>query len=132
MKMDGNCHCVGRSGFHGAAMMIGVLIATLSQVSDSQAQQVEIGNYNRPQLNGRRVAFCLTQGGQCGKEAADAFCRSRDFEGALTFQRERLEGHSFQLRFLHIKCWRGQANAPEVSEAKVISNKTAKSNRRPD
>jgi hypothetical protein len=119
-----------RLGYMGAFLRIVIPIAALTQATDSQSKQMEIGSYNRPQLNGKRVAFCITEGGQCGKEAADAFCRSRDFEGALTFQRERMEGHSFQLRFLHIKCWRTQADSLESAEADVTSNTAAKSNRR--
>ena len=121
---------IGRLGYKGAFLRVVILIAALTQATNSQSKQMEIGNYNRPQLNGKRVAFCITEGGQCGKEAADAFCRSRDFEGALTFQRERMEGHSFQLRFLHIKCWRAEADSLESAKADVTSNTAAKSNRR--
>jgi hypothetical protein len=93
-------------------------------------QTREVRNYDRPRRNGNRIAFCLTAVGTCGKPAADAFCRSNDFEGALTFQRERMEGHGAQLRFLRIKCWRSQAAAAsEVAGAVVNSNTSAKSNR---
>jgi len=95
----------------------------------SQAQEVR--NYDRPRQGGNRIAFCLPANGECGKPAADAFCRGKDFEGALTFQRERMEGHGAQMRFLRIKCWRTQgATVPDVTAARdVITNTSAKSNR---
>jgi hypothetical protein len=93
-------------------------------------QTREVRNYDRPRQDGNRIAFCLPANGDCGKPAADAFCRGKDFEGALTFQRERMEGHGAQMRFLRIKCWRTQgATASEVTAADVISNTSTKSNR---
>jgi hypothetical protein len=94
-------------------------------------QTREVRNYARPRRNGNRIAFCLTAAvSTCGKHAADAFCHDNDFEGALTFQRERMEGHAAQLRFLSIKCWRPQAGTTsEVADVKVKSNTSAKSNR---
>jgi hypothetical protein len=101
-------------------------------------QMTEVRNYMRPRQNGNRVAFCLAAAGTCGKPAADAFCRSNSFEGAVIFQRDRMEGHSAQLRFLQIKCRRPKAaitakqiRASEVAGANVISNTLAKSDRRP-
>jgi hypothetical protein len=93
-------------------------------------QTREVRNYDRPRQDGNRIAFCLPANGECGKPAADAFCRGRDFKEALTFQRERMEGHGAQMRFLRIKCWRTQgAAASEVTAADVISNTSTKSNR---
>lgn len=95
------------------------------------SQTKEVRNYDRPRQDGNRVAFCLPAKGECGKPVADAFCRGKDFDGALTFQRERMEGHGAQMRFLRIKCWRTQgATVPEVTAAQdVITNTSAKSNR---
>jgi hypothetical protein len=95
------------------------------------SQTKEVRNYDRPRHEGNRIAFCLPANGECGKPAADAFCRGKDFEGALTFQRERMEGHGAQMRFLRIKCWRTQGAAvSEVTAAQdVITNTSAKSNR---
>jgi hypothetical protein len=95
------------------------------------SQTKEVRNYDRPRQEGNRIAFCLPANGECGKPAADAFCRGKDFEGALTFQRERMEGHGAQMRFLRIKCWRTQGAAvSEVTAAQdVITNTSAKSNR---
>jgi hypothetical protein len=95
------------------------------------SQTKEVRNYDRPRQEGNRIAFCLPANGECGKPAADAFCRGKDFEGALTFQRERMEGHGAQMLFLRIKCWRTQGAAvSEVTAAQdVITNTSAKSNR---
>jgi hypothetical protein len=94
-------------------------------------QAQEVRNYDRPRQGGNRIAFCLPANGECGKPAADAFCRGKEFEGALTFQRERTEGHGAQMRFLRIKCWRMQgATVPDVTVARdVITNTSAKANR---
>jgi hypothetical protein len=98
-------------------------------------QQREVRNYQKPRRSGNRLAFC-TAAGQCGKHAADEFCRGNDFEGALSFERDRMEGHSAQLRFLRIKCWRSKGNiaakqvrAPEVKKTGLTTNTLAKSNR---
>lgn len=103
-------------------------------------QKMEVRNYERPRRSGNRVAFCLRDVGECGKPAADAFCRDNDFEGALTFQRDRMEGHSARMRFLRIKCWRSSSSTasaaakqvliPEATGGNVRSNTSAKSNRR--
>jgi hypothetical protein len=126
----------------GAAISISGTISALTadwafgaQVTKGDRMMVhqtrEIRNYDRPRRNGNRIAFCLTAAvSTCGKHAADAFCHDNDFEGALTFQRERMEGHSAQLRFLRIKCWRSRATtASEVAGVYVKSNTSTKSNR---
>lgn len=96
----------------------------------------EVRNYERPRRNGNRLSFC-TALGECGKPAADEFCRSNGFEGMLTFQRDHMEGHGAQLRFLRIKCWRAkgstarqEADASAIPKAVLRSNSSAKSNRR--
>jgi hypothetical protein len=110
-----------------------------AQLKKGDRQQMTlVRNYMRPRQNGNRVAFCMAATGTCGKPAADAFCRSNNFQEALTFQRDRMEGHSAQLRFLQIKCRRSKApiapkqiGASEVAGANVVSNAVAKSDRRP-
>jgi hypothetical protein len=97
-------------------------------------EKKEVRNYERPRLNGNRIAFCTTDG-QCGRQVADEFCRGNDFHGALTFQRDRMEGHSAQLRFLRIKCWRSNGSppakqAPSTKKNEPLSNSMAKANRR--
>src|SRR5262245_51853533 len=62
-------------------------------------------NYMSPSLAGKPVVFCLSGGSQCGKPAADAFCRSSGFEKAVTFQRDSVQLDPAKLRFRQIKCW---------------------------
>jgi len=45
-------------------------------------------NYFAPQQDGARLDACLTDKSICGKPAADAFCKTKGFAQALTFQRE--------------------------------------------
>ena len=122
------------AGLYGMIFAVTAHRAYGAQLSKSDRmalpQTKEIGNYDRPRQSGNRIAFCLPAGGACGKAAADAFCRDKDFEGALTFQRERMEGHGAQMRFLRIKCWRSLgATVPDAAAADVISNTSTKSNR---
>ena len=73
-------------------------------------------NYFAPELDGKRLDSCLTESGDCGKPAADAFCKAQGFETALIFQREavadtvRLGGgesctNSACVSFKQIKCY---------------------------
>jgi hypothetical protein len=130
-----------RSGLIGAAIVFYGLISVLAAPWAHGAQPAkgnrmvmpqtkEVRNYDRPRQDGNRIAFCLRADGECGKPAADAFCRGKDFEAALTFQRERMEGHGAQMRFLQIKCWRTQGvTVSEATATGVTTNTSAKSNR---
>ena len=61
-----------------------------------------VRNFMSPQINGRAVAFCLSLTKQCGKHAADAFCRDNGFDEALSFQRDATD--LIKLSFRQIKC----------------------------
>jgi hypothetical protein len=74
--------------------------AHLEIVSDTRTR-----NYVSPRLNGEPVAFCRTGRNQCGKEAADAFCRGIGFEEARTFRRDSMQLDPTKLYFQQIKCW---------------------------
>ena len=50
--------------------------------------QATVRNYFAPRQDGMRLDSCLTGASDCGKPAADAFCKARGFESALIFQRE--------------------------------------------
>ena len=52
----------------------------------SQAR-VSMRSFHLPQVKGKMVRFCLSHLNQCGKPAADAFCRINGFKEAFTFQR---------------------------------------------
>ena len=49
--------------------------------------RVNMRSFHLPQVNGKMVRFCLSHLNQCGKPAADAFCRINGFKEAFTFQR---------------------------------------------
>ena len=61
-----------------------------------------VRNYMSPRMNGRPVAFCLSLTKQCGKHAADAFCRGKGFDEALSYQRDAMD--PTKLSFRQIKC----------------------------
>jgi hypothetical protein len=67
-------------------------------------------NYLSPHLIGQPVSFCLLGRSQCGKQAADAFCRSNGFGEALIFRRDSMQADPANLYFHQIKCWK-----PEVA-----------------
>ena len=128
----------------GASTMVGIPAFDSSGTSprvakaDRIALQIDTGirNYLSPRLNGNRVAFCLTDGSQCGKEAADAFCRGNGFSEAITFQRDHVQSNSTRLRFRQIKCWHPQVAAgteqdviTELAGVPQTSNAAIKSNR---
>jgi hypothetical protein len=47
----------------------------------------EARRFQRPTVQGVRVDWCLVWGNECGKPAADAFCRSRGFARATNFEK---------------------------------------------
>jgi hypothetical protein len=93
-----------------------IVIPTLERSSPSRpafatdrlVSQTQSGarNYQAPHLHGEPVAFCLLGGSQCGKEAADAFCRGNGFAEALTFRRDSIQPDPAKLHFRQIKCSR--------------------------
>ncbi|MGH6854909.1 MAG: hypothetical protein ACREDX_08160 [Aestuariivirga sp.] len=82
--------------------------------------EATVRNYFAPELDGKRLDSCLTEAGDCGKPAADAFCKAQGFESALIFQREavadtvRLGGGAFCTgpactSFRQIKCFASES-----------------------
>jgi hypothetical protein len=47
-----------------------------------------VRSYFAPEQAGERLDSCLTGSNDCGKPAADAFCKAQGFDTALIFQRE--------------------------------------------
>ena len=62
-------------------------------------------NFVSPRLNGEAVAFCRRDINECGKTAADAFCREFGFEEARTYRRDSIEPDLAKLTFQQIRCW---------------------------
>jgi hypothetical protein len=92
-------------------------------------------NFLSPKIDGKPVAFCLSGDSQCGKAAADAFCRSAGYNVALTFQRDGMQSELATLHFREIKCAQPKV-AVDASHGMAndkagisLSNATAKSDR---
>ncbi len=50
--------------------------------------QADVRNFFAPVVDGARLDACLSNVHDCGKPAADAFCKGLGYENALIFQRE--------------------------------------------
>jgi hypothetical protein len=118
----------------GSVSTIAIVSTSDSSLGSRPAFKVNAAtrNYVSPRLAGKPVAFCLSGGSQCGKPAADAFCRSDGFEKAVTFQRDGVQLDPAKLRFRQIKCWRPQVAAePDIiiqpAGVSLTSNTAAKS-----
>ncbi|MBC8037337.1 MAG: hypothetical protein H7X89_08980 [Rhizobiales bacterium] len=53
--------------------------------------QATVRTYFAPEQEGKRLDSCLTDAGDCGKPAADAFCQRQGFDTSLLFQREAMD-----------------------------------------
>jgi hypothetical protein len=118
----------------GSVSTIAIVSTSDSSLGSRTAFKVNAAtrNYVSPRLAGKPVVFCLSGGSQCGKPAADAFCRSNRFEKAVTFQRDGVQLDPAKLRFRQIKCWRPQVAAePDIiiqpAGVSLTSNTAAKS-----
>ena len=79
--------------------------------TDQTAADSRTRSYLLPQPLGEPVSFCLAAGSQCGKPAADAFCRGNGFREALTFQRDSMQPDVESKYFHQIKCWQPHSTA---------------------
>lgn len=75
--------CRDRMRIAGTIAM-GLLTGTVT----TQAQQ----RFDRPSVDGVRIDWCLTWGAECGKPAADRFCRDRGLPQATRFDIARAVG----------------------------------------
>ena len=57
-------------------------------VFTASMSQAEVRNFFAPVVAGSRLDACLSNADDCGKPAADAFCKAQGFTEALIFQRE--------------------------------------------
>jgi hypothetical protein len=64
-----------------------VAFAAILLFSVTAGAEAGVRNFFAPSLDGARLDACLS-GGDCGKPAADAFCKSQGYDKALIFQRE--------------------------------------------
>lgn len=73
--------------------------------TNGEARDTRARNFLLPQPSADPLPFCLAGESQCGKPAADAFCRSNGYEEALTFLRDGRQPDVASQHFHQIKCW---------------------------
>lgn len=59
--------------------------ATAPATSDGPASAATPNVFEKPMYNGRRLAWCEQFDGNCGRPAADAFCKTKGFQQATDF-----------------------------------------------
>ncbi|MBI2718923.1 MAG: hypothetical protein HY245_04700 [Rhizobiales bacterium] len=64
------------------------LFAAVLLATAYQPAHATVRNFFNPGFDGARLDSCLSSASDCGKPAADAFCRREGFSEALIFQRE--------------------------------------------
>lgn len=87
--------------------------------------------FNAPGVGGKRLDWCLKWGAQCGKPAADEFCRKQGFDAALGFQQAPKAGPTVVLgtgqacgpvcdAFQSIECTKAAAPAAAAAGQDVL------------
>ncbi len=64
------------------------IVSTLLLALTATTAQAGVRSYFAPSVDGFRLDSCLTSENDCGKPAADNFCKAKGYEHALLFQRE--------------------------------------------
>ena len=71
--------------FKTFAATLGILLLA------STAGEASVRNFFAPEVDGQRLDSCLTGASDCGKPAADAFCKKEGYDNAVLFQRFGLD-----------------------------------------
>ena len=66
-----------------------ILLSAVALVAFASAAEADVRTFSSPRLGGARLDWCLQWSASCGKPAADAYCRSRGFAGAINFSQQR-------------------------------------------
>jgi hypothetical protein len=112
MLMAGVSAMIGVPASHGPSLSASAVIL------DGQAPDIRARNFLLPQPLGDPLPFCLVDESQCGKPAADAFCRRNGYGEALTFLRDGMQPDLASVQFRQIKCW----HPVTVGSSKLILN----------
>ncbi len=79
-----------------SAMVLCGAFVLLAAVDASAASKT----INKPMFNGNRLDWCLKWSVDCGKPAADAFCKAQGYQSAVTFEPERRIGSKTPTRLI--------------------------------
>src|SRR6056297_1672361 len=65
-----------------------LVLATLAALTLTAAPSAEASEFHEPMVDGHRLDWCREWAANCGKPAADAFCRAQGFDRAAFYERD--------------------------------------------
>jgi hypothetical protein len=82
-----------------SSQMLGLIVGIAALATDPAVAGSATKTFYTPTYKGYAVDFCVYWSQACGQPAADRYCKGRDFEGAVKFQKRpasptRLQGTS--------------------------------------
>ncbi|MFT3671674.1 hypothetical protein [Aestuariivirga sp.] len=70
---------------NGTTTLRGLAMLAASAIAFALPALADDATFNKPKINGVRLDWCRKWGDQCGKPAADAFCKLHEFSAAATW-----------------------------------------------
>jgi len=70
---------------NGTTTLRGLALLAASAIAFALPALADDATFNKPKINGVRLDWCRKWGDQCGKPAADAFCKLHEFSAAATW-----------------------------------------------
>ncbi len=65
-----------------------LILSAIVLLITAGASRATVREFFAPRVDGKRLDSCLADAQDCGKPAADAYCKVQGFDSALLFQRE--------------------------------------------
>jgi hypothetical protein len=78
-----------------AILLCGAFVLLVTDAASAASKTI-----NKPMFNGNRLDWCLKWSADCGKPAADAFCKAQGYQTAVKFEPERRIGSQTPTRLI--------------------------------